>query len=95
MRTDWIGEFARDRKKVSEMIKETRRRGYGINDGEYAPDPQFAAYAVAIRSDAQVVGSLNLVFPKSALNEFDFRKKYLPALQTLANSIGNRYRQYC
>ncbi len=87
-RSDWIGEMARDHKVMQRMIRETRKRGFAINEGELMGETQFGAIAVPVFSGERLLAALNMVFPKDAVSAKDMRNRYAPRLKTLAESIG-------
>ena len=87
-RNDWVGEMARDSRKVIAMIDETRARGYAYNDGEWIREAYFAAVAVPIFSANHLLGVLNMVFPKNAVPAAELKDRFVPALTRLAQRIG-------
>ncbi|MES2508487.1 MAG: DNA-binding transcriptional regulator [Pseudomonadota bacterium] len=87
-REDGIGEIARDRKKVTRMIRETRRRGYATNEGEWSPEAHFGAIAFPIFSGERLLAAINMIFPKDAVSPADLKTRFAPRLQRLAQSIG-------
>jgi IclR family mhp operon transcriptional activator len=93
-RDDRIGEQARDKAYVKRIIRETQRRGYAYNDGEWMRERHFAAVAVPVLSGDRVLGALNLVFPKAAVKTADLKTRFVPALQRLGMSIGKSSRPW-
>jgi IclR family mhp operon transcriptional activator len=93
-RNDWIGEMARNRKAVNQLIHETRYRGYAYNDGEWSREADFAAIAVPVYCNRRILAGLNLVFPKAAVPESELRKRFVPGLQRLADAIGKGARAW-
>lgn len=87
-RDDAIGAMARDRAAVQALVDETTARGHAVNAGEWAREAPFAAVAVPLHSGTQLLGAINLVFPKSAVSDADVQRRYLPRLQQLAQRIG-------
>lgn len=92
LREDRLGEMARDRRLVRKLITETQRRGYGYNDGEWIRQSDFAAIAVPVFAGERLLAGLNMVFPKSAVGAADLRKRFVPALSRLAETIGKQAR---
>lgn len=93
-RNDWIGERARDRQGIAQLLEETRQRGYSYNDGEWIRESHFAAIAVPVRSGSRLVAALNMVFPKAAVQQKDLEERFVPALKRLAETIGKNSRPW-
>lgn len=93
-RSDWIGEFARSKVKVKRLLNTTLERGYAYNDGEWQRQAGFAAVAVPVRAGERLLGALNLVFPKASVPKSDLERRFVPALQRLAASIGKASRPF-
>jgi IclR family mhp operon transcriptional activator len=93
-RDDRWGELARDTRYVRRVIAETRRRGYAYNDGEWLREPDFAAIAVPVHSGQRLLAAMNMVFPKAAVSTRDLQNRFVPALERLAQSIGNASRAW-
>jgi IclR family transcriptional regulator, mhp operon transcriptional activator len=91
-RDDWIGEQARDASYVKRAIRETLRRGYAYNDGEWLREASYAAVAVPVLAGDRVLAALNLVFPKAAVSKKDLEGRFVPALKRLAATLGNASR---
>lgn len=87
-RSDEIGTMARDTNAVAQLIEETRSRGYAINDGDWDREKAFAAIAVPVTCGNQLLGGINLVFPKAAVSAADIEQRYFPRLKRLAQRIG-------
>jgi IclR family mhp operon transcriptional activator len=86
---DW-GALARDAGYVARVVRDTQRRGWAYNDGEWAREAAFAAVAVPVVAGRRLLASINLVFPRAAVPRADLRSRYVPALQALAREIGRR-----
>lgn len=69
-------------------IQETHARGYALNEGEWAKESRFSAVAVPVFSAGQLLGAINLVFPKNAVTLEEMATRYVPRLKLLALSIG-------
>jgi IclR family mhp operon transcriptional activator len=91
-RDDWIGEQARDKAYVRRAIRETLRRGYAYNDGEWIREASFAAVAVPVLSGERVLAALNLVFPRASVSAKDLDTRFVPALKRLAANMGKASR---
>ena len=87
-RTDEVGEAARDVKAVEQLIAETRARGYALNDGDWNREQAFGAIGVPVTCSGQLLGAVNLVFPKAAVSVEEIKARYLPRLKKLAQRIG-------
>jgi IclR family transcriptional regulator, mhp operon transcriptional activator len=61
-RTDDISVLVRDHKYVSRVIQATRKRGYALNQGEWAAEASVIAIGFPIHDDLQTIGAINLVF---------------------------------
>ena len=88
LRPDQSGELARDKRYVARVLRETQKRGYGLNEGEWSPQADFGAIAVPVFSKEHLFAAINMVYPKSAVKPGDLASKYLPALRKLAAAIG-------
>lgn len=91
-RADAWGELSRDRGYVDRVVRQTRTRGYGLNQGEWMREPDFAAVAVTVKAGERLLGAINLVFPKSAMSLAELDRRFLPALRRLAAAMGRRSR---
>ncbi|CAN7579441.1 DNA-binding transcriptional regulator [Pseudorhodoferax sp. LjRoot39] len=88
VRDDWIGDQARDTAAVKRMVRATQRRGYSVNEGEWIREAGFAAIALPVFAGPRLLAALNMVFPKGAIAPAELRRRYLPMLQQLAETIG-------
>jgi IclR family mhp operon transcriptional activator len=93
-RTDRFGEQARDKAYVRRVVRETERRGYAYNDGEWIREASFAAVAVPVLAGERVLAAVNLVFPKAAVKSADLESRFIPQLRKLAASIGKSSRAW-
>ena len=94
MRSDWIGEQARDKAAVNRLVRDTQRRGYSRNEGEWIREASFAAIAVPVFAGPRLLAALNMVFPKAAVSSSDLKTRFLPALERLAATIGKNSRAW-
>lgn len=90
--TDASARAARDAAYVARVLRETRRRGYAFNDGEWSGQASFSAIAVPVESGGRPIAAVSLIFPKAALPVADLESRYLPQLVQLARAIGRRAR---
>lgn len=75
-----------DLQTVQEIIDQTRSRGYALSAD--VQNARFSSLAVPVQCDGTLLGALNLVFTKNALDIEAIAQAYLPKLQTLAKDIG-------
>lgn len=87
-RGDAIGELARDKAYVRRILAETRRRGYAINDGEWAAQASVVAIAFALRDRTRTIGAINLVMLRSVVQPAEISARYMPLLRSLARKIS-------
>ena len=87
-RADAIGEQARDRAYVKRIVRETRRRGYAVNKGEWISEASVTAIALPIRIGEHAIGAVNLVLQRNAISDRDIAVRYGPLLKMLANEIS-------
>ena len=87
-RDDQWSKLAGDETLVKRIVDETRRRGYAVNNGEWIREAAFAAIAVPVRHNRQLLATLNMVFPKATVSTTDLETRFVPALKKLATSIG-------
>lgn len=88
-RKDSIGEMARDTAQVKRMIRETRRRGYGINRGEWLSEASVTAIGFPILVRGHAIGAINLVLQSSLASDRDISSRYVPLLRNLAAEIAS------
>lgn len=74
-----------DGRPIGQMLTQTRRAGYGQQQGEI--DPKISAIAVPVRHGKRVVASLGITFITSALTCAEAARRYLPALRGAAQRI--------
>lgn len=87
-RTDWIGEWARDKTRIGRMVRETRRRGFAINKGEWVTEPHFGGIAVPVHSGSRLLGAVSLIVPNNVVSAKDLKERFAPRLRKLATAIG-------
>lgn len=89
-RTDETGERARDRRWVSKMLAETRRRGYGLNQGEWASEAAVTAIACPVFDGRRALGAVNVVLMRDAVALKDIRRRTVPLLRAMAAEISRK-----
>ncbi len=87
-RTDSIGKMAHDSEYVKRIIRETRKRGYAMNRGEWASEASVIAIAFPILVGHHAIGAINLVLQRNAMSEREIAIRYVPLLRTLAEKIS-------
>jgi IclR family mhp operon transcriptional activator len=87
-RTDAIGDMARDSAYVKRILRETRKRGYAVNKGEWASESSVTAIAFPIRIGEHAIGAINLVLQMNVVSEREIATRYVPLLRTLADEIS-------
>lgn len=87
-RTDAIGEMARDAAYLKRILRETRRRGYAINKGEWAAEASVTAIGFPVRIGEHAIGAINLVLQNNVVTDREIATRYVPLLRTLADEIS-------
>lgn len=87
-RADAIGSMARDGSYVKRILRETRRRGYAVNKGEWAAEASVTAIGLPVRIGEHAIGAINLVLQNNVVSDREISTRYLPLLRKLANEIS-------
>lgn len=87
-RDDACGALARDESSVKRMLRETRRRGYASNRGEWRSQASVTAIAFPIRIGPHAVGAINLVLQNDVVSDRAIATRYVPLLRDLAGEIS-------
>jgi len=91
-RTDAMGAMARDSAGIKRMLRETRRRGYAVNRGEWSYDASgeasVNAIGMPIRIGEHAIGAVNLVLHSNAVSNREVATRYVPLLRALADEIS-------
>jgi len=87
-RSDTIGQVARDEAYVKRVMRETRRRGYATNRGEWAAEASVNAVAFPIRIGEHAIAAINLVFQRNVVSDREVAMRYVPLLRSLADEIS-------
>ncbi|MEQ6437968.1 IclR family transcriptional regulator C-terminal domain-containing protein [Comamonas sp. w2-DMI] len=87
-RTDTIGELARDNAYVKRILRETRKRGYSVNRGEWLSEASVTAIGFPIIANRQAIGAINLVLQRSTVTDREIAVRYVPLLRSLAEEIS-------
>jgi IclR family mhp operon transcriptional activator len=87
-RTDSIGDMARDTAYVKRILRETRKRGYAANRGEWASEASVSAIGLPIRIGQHAIGAINLVLQMNVVSDREIATRYVPLLRALADEIS-------
>lgn len=87
-RPDAVGEMARDAAYVKRVLRETRKRGYATNRGEWLSEASVTAIGFPIRVGEHAIAAINLVLQKGVVSDRDIATKYVPRLRSLADEIS-------
>jgi IclR family mhp operon transcriptional activator len=87
-RSDSIGEMARDLHYVKSVVRETRKRGYAVNRGEWLAEASVTAIGFPIRIGQHAIGAINLVLQSKAVSDREIATRYVPLLRALADQIS-------
>jgi IclR family mhp operon transcriptional activator len=87
-RTDATGELARDGAYVKRIVRETRRRGYAVNKGEWAAEASVTAIGFPVRIGAHAIGAINLVLQNNVVSDREIAMRYVPLLRSLAEEVS-------
>jgi IclR family mhp operon transcriptional activator len=88
-RTDSIGEMANDKANVKQILRDTRRRGYATNKGEWLAEASVTAIGFPIRIGEHAIGAINLVLQRHAVSDREISTRYVPLLKSLADEISH------
>lgn len=89
-RDDREGEIARDPQTVDNLIRRTRRKGFGENFMNWTEEERIASIAIPIRSGEEVLACLNLVYIAEAMSIDEAARKYLPAMEKIRDQIESQ-----
>jgi len=92
-RDDEEGRLARNPVALDNLLRRTRRLGYGENYGSWNSEERIASIAVPICGEQRVYGCLNLVYVLKAMTIEQAAQRYLPALQRVAATIEQGIRE--
>jgi IclR family mhp operon transcriptional activator len=88
LRSDAVGELARDAAYVKRIVRETRKRGYAVNRGEWSSEASVSAIAFPIRIGQHAIAAVNLVLQKDVVSDREIATRYVPLLRSLADEIS-------
>lgn len=87
-RSDAIGLAARDEAYVKRVMRETRRRGYATNKGEWAAEASVHAIAFPVCIGEHAIAAINLVLQRNVVSDREVATRYVPLLRSLADEIS-------
>ena len=91
---DAYESVARDRRRVAELLAETRGRGYAVRHPGYfvsaRREAQITAFAVPVLHEDRPVAAINLSWVASAMCEADFVAQHLARLRKAADAISRK-----
>ncbi len=87
-RDDASGEMARDSAAVKRILRETRRRGYALNRGEWLAEASVWSVACPVRNGRAAIAAVNLVMQRGQVSERELASRYAPGLRALASEIS-------
>lgn len=87
-RTDEIGALANDKRYVNRILRETRKRGYGVNKQEWLSESSINAVAFPLFRGTAAVGAINVVTRADLVSERELGRRLVPLLRDLASEIS-------
>ena len=88
---DAFDKAASDAKAVDAIVRATRKQGYAVPDEAYSRamyQSVTSGFAVPVLAGDAVVGSVNLIFLTSTINQKDAVANLLPSLRKAAAKLG-------
>lgn len=79
--------FARDERLVRCLYERVRADGYGTNDGDWNDESKVGAIAMPVRRGADVLGCMNIVYLRRAVNTQDAVARYVHALDAAVKKV--------
>lgn len=77
-------KLARDDAYVRNLVRQTRKDGFGSNHGDWAEQRKIGALAVAIGTGGRVLASLNVIYLEQAISPGEATRRFVPELQRAA-----------
>ncbi len=77
-------KLAMDDAYIRNLIRQTRKDGFGSNHGDWADQRKIGAVAVAIQTEGRVLASLNVVYLEQAISPAEATRRFVPELQQAA-----------
>ena len=80
-------KLAMDDVYIRNLIRQTRKDGFGSNHGDWADQRKIGALAVAIQAEGRVLASLNVIYLEQAITPAEATRRFVPALQQAAKEM--------
>lgn len=80
-------KLAMDDAYIRNLIRQTRKDGFGSNHGDWADQRKIGAVAVAIQAEGRVLASLNVVYLEQAISPAEATRRFVPELQLAAREM--------
>lgn len=77
-------KLALDDVYLRNLVRQTRKDGFGSNHGDWADQRKIGAVAVAIEAGGRVLASLNVVYLEQAVSPAEATRRFVPELQRAA-----------
>lgn len=82
--------LAQNLRLVNDMIAQVRRRGYGVNEGDWHKDSRTGVIALPIVHRGNPVACLNVIYARRAMNHEQAVREYLSALRETIQEIEEK-----
>uniref|UniRef100_UPI003F4969E4 DNA-binding transcriptional regulator n=1 Tax=Cupriavidus yeoncheonensis TaxID=1462994 RepID=UPI003F4969E4 len=80
-------KLAMDDVYIRNLIRQTRKDGFGSNHGDWADQRKIGALAVAIQAEGRVLASLNVIYLEQAITPAEATRRFVPELQQAAKEM--------
>jgi len=80
-------KLAMDDGYIRNLIRQTRKDGFGSNHGDWADQRKIGAVAVAIQAQGRVLASLNVIYLEQAISPAEATRRFVPELQLAAKEM--------
>lgn len=72
--------LASDARFITNLVEQTRARGYSSNEGDWAEERKVGAIATPVFERGKVIASINVIYLTRAISHAEAAARYLPAL---------------
>ncbi|WER46288.1 DNA-binding transcriptional regulator [Cupriavidus sp. WKF15] len=80
-------KLAHDDAFIRNLIRQTRKDGFGSNQGDWSDQRKIGAVAVAIQAEGRVLASLNVIYLQQAISAAEATRRFVPELQQAAKEM--------
>ncbi|SOZ39207.1 DNA-binding transcriptional activator MhpR (plasmid) [Cupriavidus neocaledonicus] len=80
-------KLAMDDTYIRNLIRQTRKDGFGSNQGDWSDQRKIGAVAVAIEAEGRVLASLNVIYLQQAISPAEATRRFVPELQHAAKEM--------